>query len=163
MKFRNYSNQKLILFNSGKAISGAPNLGASSINCDNLEGPADISLQFYHSTSTENLSRCELRRIPFLAIIVFGSPPPSLMSSCLHFLGQSGWSMINGKKAPDGIFFDLKPPLPETSKEILEKGLVTFTGLWLTSVARWHMRFLLRRISWRRHDRASEFCRTHLL
>jgi len=28
----------------------------------------------------------------------------------------------------------------------------------LTAVARWHMRYLLKQISWRRHDRASELC-----
>jgi hypothetical protein len=31
-------------------------------------------------------------------------------------------------------------------------------GGWLTAVARWHMRYLLRWISWRRHCRASELC-----
>jgi len=37
-------------------------------------------------------------------------------------------------------------------------------GGWLTAVARWHMRYLLRRISERRHDRAPELCaRTHSL
>jgi hypothetical protein len=31
-------------------------------------------------------------------------------------------------------------------------------GGWLTAVAHWHMRYLLRRISWWRRDRASELC-----
>jgi hypothetical protein len=31
-------------------------------------------------------------------------------------------------------------------------------GCWLTAVACWHMRYLLRRISRRRHDRVSELC-----
>jgi len=31
-------------------------------------------------------------------------------------------------------------------------------GGWLTAVARWHMQYLLRRISRRRHDRVSELC-----
>lgn len=31
-------------------------------------------------------------------------------------------------------------------------------GGWLTAVARWHMRYLLRQISRRRHDRGTELC-----
>ena len=40
-------------------------------------------------------------------------------------------------------------------------GRVEDRGKWevrLTAVARWHMRYSLRQISWRQHDRASEFC-----
>jgi hypothetical protein len=50
-------------------------------------------------------------------------------------------------------------PLTSNPSNALSAVLKTGgNGGWLTAVARWHMRYSLRRISWRRHDRASGLC-----
>jgi hypothetical protein len=50
-------------------------------------------------------------------------------------------------------------PLISNPSNVLSAVLKTRgNGGWLTAVAHWHMRYSLRQISRRRHDRASELC-----
>src|SRR6267154_5948798 len=58
-------------------------------------------------------------------------------------------------------------PLTSNPSNVLSAALKTREiGDWLTAVVRWHIRYLLKRISWQWHDQVSEWAlcvQTHLL
>src|SRR6267154_1809578 len=58
-------------------------------------------------------------------------------------------------------------PLTSSPSNVLSAALKTREiGDWLTAVVRWHIRYLLKRISWQWHDQVSEWAlrvQTHLL